>query len=193
MAQPLIQPKDVQPTTRRIAHLWDRRMEILRREGTLPRDFLENDPFYVDMNPEAKKHVTLIWISDLIAKTQMVLPGWRKEVYEPVTPEVAEEFGIRPRVKTTTPDGVPKAGFDMVLHWAPKAATDQIMAHFREQANIDHMMARTKQKLAEEGLHAPDELIGDFKQVESYEGLVEESGRSRQEVGDTTFGQPPKQ
>lgn len=101
-------------------NLWDRRVEMLRSTSTTPRDLFETDVFETHMPPGTRRHVGLLWISEIIERKHPPLTGWMQDLYQPVTPEVMEELGITVRTKDRTPEGVPKAGTDAVLYWAPK-------------------------------------------------------------------------
>jgi hypothetical protein len=121
--------------------LWKRRLESLRRSGTTARDIFEQDIFQTKMNAASRDHVRLIWMSDIIMQKRPLLTGFNYELLQPCTPEVCAEFGIETRTKDRTPEGVPKAGMDAVLYWAPEELCREQDAFLRRGADVKNLMA----------------------------------------------------
>ena len=167
--------------------LWDRQAELLREAGTAPRDLYGvHDPFFVNGYDEIKSKVRLLWMSDIFAERRPLCPGFAHDIYKPVTPEIAQELGIKPLSKQQRDDGVPKVGFDAFLCWAPEElAVEQDEVMLRGARVADQMMARQKD-LEGHMVQGPQTgLIGDVNVANSEQELQTAETRQRQELGRT--------
>lgn len=168
--------------------LWKKQTDILRSKGTTPRDLYESDPFYVYKPPHVARHVRLLWMSDPVWQKRPVLPGFRYDIYQPVTEDVMSELGLKPATKDRTVDGVPKVGMDAFLVWAPEEIAHEQDQIFLRGANIVEQMAAAKNSLEEKFRGQDQGAVGDVIVADSPEQLIAAEERQRGETGDRTFG-----
>lgn len=179
----------------KVIPLWNKRAEILRARGTTPRNLYEGDPFHItgyEPGSIAKKHVRLLWMSDPIAERKPILPGFRADIFEPVTEAVAKELGIQPNTKERTIDGVYKVGRDAFLVWAPEVIAKEMDDILLRGARAAEAMVAVKEKFISQIPGEHQGAIGDgavFAQTpEAFETYREEQLR---EMG-TPLVEPPK-
>lgn len=168
--------------------LWKKEADRFRSKGTTPRDLYEGDPFYVFRPPHVAKNVRLLWMSDPIWQKRPILPGFRYDIYQPVTQEIIDEFGLKPATKDRTVDGVPKVGTDATLFWAPEEIAREQDIVFLRGANIADQMRAQKQDLEEKFRGQDQGVVGDVIVADTPEQLYAAEERQRSEVGDRTFG-----
>lgn len=165
--------------------LWDKRTEIIKKSGTMPRDFHEHSPFAVTFgNKEAQKGVRLCWISDWIRERRPMMTGYNHDLYQAVTPEIIEEFGLKLNTHARTPNGNPRAGMDAVLYWIPEEvakAQDKILMSGARA--IERMRtSKRKEEIKEQDKYS----IGKVQEVDSLEEMAKVEALQRGEVG-TSF------
>jgi hypothetical protein len=162
---------------------WSRRTAIMRETGTTPRDLYEEDPFIVDGPDEVMKNMQFSWISDIIRRKRPILSNYSHDIWEPVTPEIFEELGIKVRTKDRTPEGVPKIGADAALFCCPteiwQEQFDLMMASHR---GVKQMLKSQKDALKNKFGDDVD-LIGDARAIDSEEQLGRESDRQAKQIG----------
>jgi len=169
--------------------LWDRQEAILRSRGSTPRDFFEHDIFQVDAPEEVKRNIRFVWLSDIILRGRAILPGFRMDMYAPVTPDVMEELNLKVRTLDRTAEGIPRAGHDAVLYYVPETIAKEMDDYWKRQANLRSLPAQQKARL-QSGLAESQQTrtIGDLEIVERESDLEEAEQRQRSELG-TPFDQ----
>lgn len=168
--------------TRRM-RIWEKRTAELQARGTTPRDLYERDPFYVEAPKEVKKNVRFLWMSDIFAERRPICRGFQHDLYQPVTPEVMEEMGIKVGTNDRTPAGVPKAGFDAFLTWAPEELAKQQDEVFLRGAKVPELMRQNQERIAEKFKGDHQGAIGSAEALENFEELQEAETRQRNELG----------
>lgn len=161
--------------------LWNKRTEIIKKSGTMPRDFHEHSPFAVTFsNKEAEKGVRLCWISDWLRERRPMMTGYNHDLYQAVTPEVIKEFGLKFNTHARTPDGVPRAGMDAVLYWIPEEVAKVQDKILLSGVNAIDRMRTSKRK--EEVKEQSRYEIGKVQEVESLEEMAQVEASQRKEV-----------
>lgn len=161
--------------------LWEKRTEALRRSGSLPRDFYTKDWTLIEnLEPGSplREHVRCLWMSDVFLDKHPVCPGFRYEIYEPVTADVAAELGIRPPGEPT-PEGFYRQG-DAVLYWAPEEVAKQQDEVFLSGANVRERLKAQREELHEK---LGEDLIGDVTVTNDFNEMKEAGKRNLRELG----------
>ena len=126
--------------------MWETRSQALRENHTTPRDLFATDWAKIDAPDEVKKNVRFLWMSEIIIRKRPILPGFAYEIYQPVTEDVMKQFQIKVHTNDRTPEGVPKAGMDAILYWAPEDMAKQQDDVFLEGSRVAEMMARRQKE-----------------------------------------------
>lgn len=164
--------------------IWDRRAALLRERGTTPRNLYDGDVFKIKKPPSVAKNVRFWWASEPFWKKRPVCPGFRYDIWEPVTKEVAEEMGIEVLgTKDFTPDGVYKAGHDAFLMWAPEAIAKEYDEIVLRGADTKALMKAANEEINEKLAGEDSRPIGSIVVTHSEQELAEAEQRERQDVG----------
>ena len=175
-------PVPVVPAREQNLPIWSRRARALKRAGTTPRDFYENDPmFYRFVNPDAKKHVRILWMSDLMWRKRPMLEGFMWDIYEPITDALAKELGVEfPNTRQRGPDGVIRCGADAFATWAPEEIAKQQNEYWAQGARAQEMMRRRAEEL---DVNLAGHGIGDVVVSNDPQVILEAETAQRNELG----------
>jgi hypothetical protein len=168
------------PADRQNLPLWERKMEVLRRSRTTPRDLYDfRITDFKFNNPEAERHVRLSWrnIDDMKARRKL---GFPYQIFSPVTDVELKEFGLEVTANDRTPEGTVLAGIDAVLYWAPAEAYDQWNERRMADKDLKHLLQREKETASEKIAAAAGQKykdaggpVGDIHFADSLDGLRE--------------------
>lgn len=134
--------------------IWQRRTEALRERGVTSRDLFGGNPWYIDAPAATKKNCHFLWMSDIMWQKRPMLPGFRWDIYQPVTKELEQELGIKLATKNRTSDGVGRVGEDAFLVWAPKELVLEQDEIFLEGSRIAERM-KAEHARFREGVSGP--------------------------------------
>lgn len=94
------------------------------RKGTTPRDLAENRPDFWTAPPEIRPHIEVIFISDIMFQRRAGLSGFPFHIWQPVTREIIELYGLEFRTTDTKPNGQPVYSMDMAAYWTTRTLYD---------------------------------------------------------------------
>lgn len=163
--------------------IWKRREEFLRERGTTPRNLYDTDILAIKAPDSVKKNVRFLWASEPLWRNRPILPGFRYDIWEPVTKAVAEEMGIEVATRDFTPEGTYKAGHDAFLMWAPESVAREYDEYVARGADAKTLMRAAEAELNEKLEGQNSKSIGSILVTNSEKELAEAEARERQDLG----------
>lgn len=150
--------------------------EKFEREGTTPRDLFEHQPDTWSAPDAVRPHIEVIFISDVMIRRRPMLQAFPWHIWEPVTQDIIEQFGLTFRTVDRRPNGQPCYGMDMSAYWTTRKLYDEwkgtMAALFSPYDGEASLEAAVRSRFSDATLIGEDETF-------SGEGEAEEFGEER--------------